>query len=491
MCFNYTTVYTRHMKQSIQWIKLVTAMMLWLLFVLTKHMLSFAPESITIDVFTFQKQTLIQTVFVILIAYSFNTLLKVFIWQYAIVRIFKGHTPRLLMQIASIFVYFIATLYIVDVIFDHSVVAFLATFGAIGLVVGLGLQRPVLDVFAGISIHIDTPFRLGDYIEVILQRTHYVGTVTSIRWRDTSLITLEHETIHIPNSLLITQPMKNYSQPEAGVEFNKSFYFEFQTNETKVYKIFQDTLSSLEAMGHILTHPKYSITIKEITQDYIKYNISYMSTFSKHHPAHVSNALNTTLLKHLRAHNITPSSPSKHGIVLFRAEPPTAEWKLHLFESVPFFASLSQKELESLTNKAKRHEFKKSEIIVEIGNTDSSLFIIKEGFVSIRIPDENKHLTPIATLHPGDFFGEMALLTGEKRKATVQSETTTIAYEITKDNIETILNKNPKLFDTFASVMAQRAEAMNHEKNKIKQTKNKNTNLALVYLNKIKTFFSS
>ena len=103
-----------------------------------------------------------------------------------------------------------------------------------------------------------------------------------------------------------------------------------------------------------------------------------------------------------------------------------------------------------------KQEFGKKEFILSQGEEGSSLFIVEEGLVNVLVKDAKGKNKWVAHIPPGGFFGEMALLTGEPRTASVQAETETICYEIDKEILLPIFQENPDLLEQISEMMATR-----------------------------------
>ncbi len=114
--------------------------------------------------------------------------------------------------------------------------------------------------------------------------------------------------------------------------------------------------------------------------------------------------------------------------------------------------------------------------------------MINKGFIS---NNSNGERIRVGQIEPGEFFGEMSLLTGEPRTASIVAGTDVVAHEITKDHMRTLLRKRPEVAETISKVVAHRrllntqtlANATAEEK--IEQTEN----LAQQIMSKMKSFF--
>lgn len=124
--------------------------------------------------------------------------------------------------------------------------------------------------------------------------------------------------------------------------------------------------------------------------------------------------------------------------------------------SIPFFAEvLSAGELDSLADNAYELTAGSGTTIIREGDVGSSMIVVVDGAVSVSVADENGK-RDIATLGKGDFVGEMSLLTGAPRTATVTAEAPVTALEIDRAAIQPLLAGNPGLFDRFAELLEKR-----------------------------------
>jgi small-conductance mechanosensitive channel len=119
----------------------------------------------------------------------------------------KPHSRRLLADLASGLVYAIAFVGIMDSVLKQPVSTVLATSGVLAIVLGLALQNTLADVFAGIALNIERPFRAGDWITV---PGEIEGQVIEINWRATRIKTLANDMIVIPNSVIAKNVVTNH-----------------------------------------------------------------------------------------------------------------------------------------------------------------------------------------------------------------------------------------------------------------------------------------
>jgi CRP-like cAMP-binding protein len=124
--------------------------------------------------------------------------------------------------------------------------------------------------------------------------------------------------------------------------------------------------------------------------------------------------------------------------------------------SIPFFTEvLNGTELDALAAAARRVEFDQGATIIRERDAGDSMFAIVQGTITVSIHDSGKDRL-VATLHAGDLVGEMSLLTGAPRAATVAAQSPVVAVEIGRDAIAPLLTAEPALFDRFAAMLEKR-----------------------------------
>src|SRR5258706_12527798 len=102
--------------------------------------------------------------------------------------------------------------------------------------------------------------------------------------------------------------------------------------------------------------------------------------------------------------------------------PETAHVDWALLLNIPLFSKLSPEEMTALTLLLKSRKFVESEPIVYLGDDGSEFYIVQHGKVAVSHPDEAGKEVTLAELGPGNFFGEISLLDGGPRTATVRAE---------------------------------------------------------------------
>jgi CRP-like cAMP-binding protein len=128
--------------------------------------------------------------------------------------------------------------------------------------------------------------------------------------------------------------------------------------------------------------------------------------------------------------------------------------------SIPFFAEvLDGEEIDMLGGRVNPRAFPAGTVLIREDDDGDSMFVIVSGEVDVSVGDSSAGLGRVlARLGAGNIVGEMSLMTGARRSATVTAVSPVVALDVTKAAIEPILNAAPELVERFA-VMLERRQA--------------------------------
>lgn len=133
------------------------------------------------------------------------------------------------------------------------------------------------------------------------------------------------------------------------------------------------------------------------------------------------------------------------------------DFKLELLRRIDLFASLNGEELNILTRAVVCRGFEKGEIILRQGEPGATMYVLLLGELEVRLsvrPDGDDVIR--SRLRPGEFFGEMSLLSGAPRSATILASTPCVTYQIAKEGIIEIFARRPQLYQQVSRVIARR-----------------------------------
>ena len=129
---------------------------------------------------------------------------------------------------------------------------------------------------------------------------------------------------------------------------------------------------------------------------------------------------------------------------------------------VPLFAGLDEDGLESLVRGMRIRRFRRGETVFHVGDPGDALFIVMAGSIKITLPADTGDEAILATLRPGDFFGELALLDGAPRSATAVAIESTETYILARDRFRELVATEPAMRDAVMATMATEVRRLTH-----------------------------
>ena len=129
--------------------------------------------------------------------------------------------------------------------------------------------------------------------------------------------------------------------------------------------------------------------------------------------------------------------------------------RIWLLSKIQLFKQFAESELAGLAERMTMRQFAPGEKVITVGDPGQSMFLLSEGLASVLVKGEDGEVD-VATLRPGDFFGEMSLLTGDPRSATIMALSETVAFEIDKDDLVPLLDSNPDAAELIVNAVADR-----------------------------------
>ncbi len=126
-----------------------------------------------------------------------------------------------------------------------------------------------------------------------------------------------------------------------------------------------------------------------------------------------------------------------------------------ILKKVPIFRMLGKESIDFIVERLKFKSFQGNETICKIGDPGEEMYIIISGKTEIRIGTPGKEKV-VATLGAGDYFGEMALLTGEPRSATVVAVEPCETFVLYKNDFDVILERYPSISLSMGKIVSQR-----------------------------------
>tara|TARA_B110000116_G_scaffold267696_1_gene280427 strand:- start:2481 stop:4016 length:1536 start_codon:yes stop_codon:yes gene_type:complete len=421
-------------------------------------------------VFVGGKDTYPITVSLILlwIAWFFNRLLSLYFWDQKFLDKTGERAPKLLQNFTSLIVYVLTIAFIVGFIFNKPVTSILVSTGIFATIIGFAMKDLLADLINGISLSIERPYNIGDWIE--LEDGKYLGKVIDIKWRTTRLMSRNNSMIVVPNNRCGNMIIHNFSKPEKVYSNN----YWISINSTLPPDLVQrQLLLGMQDVKNIVKDPAPRAYLADATSEPFKYNIrvwwvSY--EYSYFGRDHLFKSVTESLAKVGIFQTAVEWQISKRG-VLDEVEVQNVT-HYDQVQKVDIFQNFNETDINLLISNSNIRNFEPNENIVNEDEEGDSLFIILSGNARVSISKEGKDIK-LGLVSPGDTFGEFSLLTGDKRSATVKAINHLECMEISKEALKSILEKDPELIDELASIMAKRQEANKEIDDKYKKLSTK------------------
>lgn len=366
------------------------------------------------------------------------------------------NAPTLLRELVSIAVFFLLVWTAYTTIFQKNVVAFLTTGTVVAAILGLALQETLGNLFAGIALHLEDTFDAGD----VIRTGEVMGVVESVRWRGTRIRTFNNNVVIVPNSLMARERLEVFARKGLNgrvLQIN----VDYNIDPAMVIGVMQQAASNVEGVSHDL--PCFA-RVGGFTESAMVYEIKYF-THDYSQRDRIDADIRKAVWYAFRRNGITVGFPIRIFQRYSAPEPrqsPDPNEIVERLAKVDVLSPLSRAAHEAMAAAARVRVYSRGETIIRRGDEGNSMFIIHKGEVSVRVEDEEE----VARLGAGDFFGEMALLTGETRTADVVALNDVVVVEITKDALQPILRDHPDLAGAVsAKVLARRGglDAHRHE----------------------------
>jgi small-conductance mechanosensitive channel/CRP-like cAMP-binding protein len=325
----------------------------------------------------------------------------------------------------------------------------------VGYVVGNATQDTLGNLIAGLALNTERPFQIGDWVTF----GEHTGVVVDTTWRATRLRTKADDYVVIPNASIAREPILNFSRPTQ----NHGCYLAIGVSyETPPNKARAAILGVLRELPDVLTDPAPSVYLV----DYGNFSINFKVKFFIQDYAR-TDTIQSDVMDRLwyafRREGISIPFPIQEE----RQYDAAAEERVRrsaeqdairrLLSGVDLFQTLSPAEFERLTAEARLEMFARGEQLCRQGEEGDTFYVIRTGQVAVSVSGPGGVQVSVAQLGDGAFFGEMSLLTGEKRSATVKAETDTEVLAVSKPAFAALLQADAALAEKLGAILEKRA----------------------------------
>ena len=406
--------------------------------------------------------------------------------------------PGILKYIVGALVLTAAAVYIVTAIYSKSAMAIFTALGASGIGIAFIAQDTLKELIAGIIISFQNDFRVGDWIKLP------DGTIAQIlRTKLTciDLALLNDTRLYMSNTKLTNALIVNLSQPTPA-HFNRlDVVLEHDIPIEQARRILYTATANTSG----LASKEPLVVADAVLQNGILFAI-FFKIPSYEVGAEMKHRVISSLVKHLHQHGLKVCEIGGQINVkivdnkLLRSF--NDENVTDATTALRYSGLLGDCDAEIQSNFAKHMEkmlIKAGDVIFKQGETGDTMFIIAEGVVNVSfdvsITEENGNTKTasnvVATLSDGDYFGEMALLKGEKRNATITAKSDVVLYKIKRETVKTFTSKYPDFAQKLSESIIARSMENESKKSEVLKELGKKSDVITEFMNAFKTFLGS
>jgi len=362
-----------------------------------------------------------------------------------LIKQFSGE-GRLFPDLIGALIYLAVLLTIVKTVFGFPIGGLVATSGIIAIVLGLALQNTLADVFAGIAVGIERPYTIGD---LVWFEGPIEGEIIQVNWRSVQIKTFGNDIATVPNSVVAKSRLINRSVPTTRRSDVVHVSCDAVLAPERVFELLQ---WAILLCPDVLETPAPSAALTRIGKRMNDYEISFSVATSGALWRTKSTLLKEVLRQFRSAGMIAGRLPAmaENG-----ADTPDQMRKIldiALFEALPLQCR------DWLAGQITRRGLQPGETLFAEGDKEASLFIVASGVLEVSRSADGAS-TRIGRIGPGDYIGEIGLLTGAGHSAGVKALTRCVVYELKKEHLAPLLTEEPQLLHDFEA-SARRGQAL-------------------------------
>lgn len=350
-----------------------------------------------------------------------------------------------------------------------NLASIVATSAVVTAVIGLSLQSTLGSVIGGLALQVDDSVKEGDWIEL---DTKVQGQIKKVRWRHTVIETRDWDTLIVPNNQLLNQTLKILGKREGKPLQHRMwvyFHVDFRTPPSEVIRAVDHALATAPLAG-VAKEPKPNTICLDLARDgresFALYAVRYWLTdIERDDPT--SSAVRERVYSALKRAQIPLAIPAAALFVanddserVERKREERQERMLADLCSVELFRGLSEQELDQLAASIRVAPFVAGEVVTRQGDAANWLYVLTKGRVEIRVATGDDSTKRVNVLSAPDYFGEMAVMTGAVREATVVAIDDIECLRIDRRAFRKLLERRPEIAQEVAQVLAERRVAL-------------------------------
>ena len=381
--------------------------------------------------------------------------------------------PPLLSDLVLAAAYVAATLTVISEA-GANVTGLLATSAVVTAILAFSLQETLGNLMGGMVLHLEQSFVPGDWIRLGNEE----GQVKEIRWRQTTLEHYSGNTIVIPNSAVMKGVVTVFGARIGGNRYRLrqvDFNVYYDRPPTEVIAAVEKALRE-DPPPTVASVPPAMCVLTEFKPSHAVYAARYfLKDLSRPDPTDAEVRLR--IYYALARVGTKLSIPQRSLVVLQQDEHVQqasrgreTERRMKALRGVGIFSALTEDEVTALAPRLLTAPFAKGELLTRQGAVAHWLYVLVDGEAEVHVGNAEGSLRrAVARLGAGSVMGEMSLLTGEPRSATVVAVTDMLCYRLDREAFKDILSSRPEIADGISRLLAKRRAELDAAKGELSE----------------------
>ncbi|MCK7592187.1 cyclic nucleotide-binding domain-containing protein [Pseudomarimonas salicorniae] len=339
----------------------------------------------------------------------------------------------------------------------------LTTSAVITAVLAFSMQDTLGNVLGGVVLQLDDSVKVGDWVRF----GDVAGQVVDVRWRHTAVETRNRETVIIPNGWLVKNLFTVIgSRRDQRIRWRRWVWFniEIGASPTQVQKVLEDAVRGAD-IPNVVPDPAPSAVLMEVGHGFARWALRYWIEDPRPDDP-TDSEVRMHALAALARHRIALAVVREERLVIKENDARRAAQRaddqarrLRALGEIELFSVLSDEEREEVADALIESPFVHGDTITRQGAVAHFLYLLVDGEADVWTEAHGRR-QHVVTLKSGSVVGEMGLMTGEPRRATVTARSDVLCYRLEKGALQRILNARPDLAEELSRIISRRSSEL-------------------------------